>query len=244
MYVCVCVYVCCVYVCVCIKQFWKKRLQIWEEVLGEQGRSWRETRQLAKLSVLMPTILKFKKYIIKPVIDKGPSKDFCIRSLLAQERLETSFFPLLCSNGSSLAAPCLILTDLFCLNIDSDVPWWCLSGSSILAWSQTLGLSLFLNFFHRLPRILPSFTLPPPTSGLKIDRAEGEANPPSLEQGLSIWFLNEGGGLRGPREDAKIKRRGRNPPLTGSTFSDSEDRAVFKVNWNKPVTSGAFCLQK
>lgn len=33
--------------------------------------------------------------------------------------------------------------------------------------------------------------------------------------------------------------RERKPSLTGSTSSDSEDRAVFKVNWNKPVTSGA-----
>lgn len=211
-------------------------------MLGEHGRSWRETRQLAKLSALMLRILKFKKYIIKPVIDRGPSKDFCVRPLLAQEHLETPFLPLLCISGSSLAAPCLVLTDLFCLTIDSDVPWWCLSRSSILTWSQTLGLSL--NFFHRLPRILPSFALPPSTSGLKNDRAEGEANPPSLEQVLAIWFLNEGGGLWARRGCKDQAQRERKPSLTGSTSSDSEDRAVFKVNWNKPVTSGAFCLQK
>lgn len=29
-----------------------------------------------------------------------------------------------------------------------------------------------------------------------------------------------------------------------SAFADPEDRKVFKVNWNKPATSGAFCLQK
>lgn len=32
--------------------------------------------------------------------------------------------------------------------------------------------------------------------------------------------------------------------LNVSTFTHPEDREVFKVNWNKPATSGAFCLQK
>lgn len=32
--------------------------------------------------------------------------------------------------------------------------------------------------------------------------------------------------------------------LNVSTCIDPEDREVFKVNWNKPATSGAFCLQK
>lgn len=52
------------------------------------------------------------------------------------------------------------------------------------------------------------------------------------------------GGTGPPREDAKIKGGGGKDLLNVSTFTDPEDREVFKVNWNKPATSGAFCLQK
>lgn len=84
----------------------------WEELEGDKG--------LAKLSVLMHRILKLKKIPFKPIIiDKGPSKDFCLRPLLAQEHLETRFFALFCRDVSSLPAPCLVLTDLFCLTIDA-----------------------------------------------------------------------------------------------------------------------------
>jgi hypothetical protein len=42
----------------------------------------------------------------------------------------------------------------------------------------------------------------------------------------------------------KSERACEHAALTGGALAGSEGRAVFKVNWNKPVTSGAFCLQK
>lgn len=44
--------------------------------------------------------------------------------------------------------------------------------------------------------------------------------------------------------EAKIKQKGNEDIQNVSAFADPEDREVFKVNWNKPATSGAFCLQK
>lgn len=35
-----------------------------------------------------------------------------------------------------------------------------------------------------------------------------------------------------------------NTLLNVSTLTHPEDREAFKVNWNKPATSGALCLQK
>lgn len=65
---------------------------------------------MAKLSVLMHGILKFKKNVF---FDKGLCRDLCLRVLLAQEHLQTCLFTLLCSGGSSLAPPWLLLADLF-----------------------------------------------------------------------------------------------------------------------------------
>lgn len=53
------------------------------------------------------------------------------------------------------------------------------------------------------------------------------------------------GGIASLRDEAKIKGGGGGKDLLNvSTFTDPEDGEVFKVNQNKPATSGAFCLQK
>lgn len=175
------------------------------------------------------------------------------RPLLSWKSLQTSLFPGMVVWVLTLKSP---TAGTICLFMS---PQWlplilamtvCTSDPALISASQAFCFQCFpAADGHGSCRPSPSWSH---VHFLKIDCAKGDKT--SLQQQvLSIWFLNDGRDFRTVLLVASLPWRW----VGRSSEEEEEERTscvgglpptprteVFRVNWNKPATSGAFCLQK
>ena len=181
-------------------------------------------------------------------IEEELRKDLRSQILLIPEYLKTCFFPLSCRDSNLVPPRAGILWPfmswqwLLCILAVTV----CISDSTLISASRVFSLLPWMAKVSATPSV------PGAIHAFEKWPCRREANTPSLQQVLSIWFLNDGGGLgtrlRVALAVSRLMQRSIEKEerifWNVSTFTDPEDREVFRVNWNKPATSGAFCLQK